>query len=154
MLMTQAAASSLETMMSGTSFQPILDNDPNHSGTRVVLCSGKHYYTLLDHFTKVNSTDVSLVRVEELSPFPRSQLKEVLAKYTKAEKIVWAQEEPENQGAWSYVQPRIDDVLRDLDIGSGRTIYAGRKSCATVAVAVGAWHKTEVEEIAALPLEV
>jgi len=154
MLMTQAAASSLETMMPGTSFQPVLDTDSNPSATRVIICSGKHYYTLLDHFTKVNATDVSLIRVEELSPFPRSQLKEVLAKYTKAEKIVWAQEEPENQGAWSYVQPRIDGVLRDLDLGSGRTIYAGRKSCATVAVAVGSWHKKEVEEIAALPLEV
>jgi 2-oxoglutarate dehydrogenase complex dehydrogenase (E1) component-like enzyme len=154
MLTTQAAASSLESMMPGTSFQPVLDTDPNHSATRVILCSGKHYYTLLDHFAKVIATDVSLVRVEELSPFPRRQLKEVLAKYTKAEKVVWAQEEPENQGAWSFVQSRIDGVLRDLDIGSGRTIYAGRKSCPTVAVAVGAWHKKEVEEIAALPLEV
>jgi len=142
-------------MMPGTKFQPVLDTDPNHSATRVILCSGKHYYTLHEHFTKTDAlSQVSLIRIEELSPFPRQQLSEVLAKYTKAEKIVWAQEEPENQGAWPFVQPRIEGVIRDLGIGGGRAIYAGRRSGATVAVAVGAWHKNEVEEIARLPLEV
>jgi probable 2-oxoglutarate dehydrogenase E1 component DHKTD1 len=154
-LIYQAAASELDTMTPGTSFQPILDTDPNHAATRVVLCSGKHYYTLLEHLTKVGALDkVSLIRVEELSPFPRKQLGEVLAKYSKADKIIWAQEEPENQGAWPYVQSRIDGVLRKLDLGVKWTTYAGRKSCPTVAVAVGAWHKKEVEEIARLPLEV
>jgi 2-oxoglutarate dehydrogenase complex dehydrogenase (E1) component-like enzyme len=119
------------------------------------LCSGKHYYTLLDYVTKSDAqVDVSLIRIEELSPFPRKQLREVLAKYKKADRVVWAQEEPENQGAWSYIQPRVDEVLRDLGMGSGRAVYAGRRSCATVAVAVGDWHKKEVEEIARLPLEV
>jgi len=141
--------------MTGTKFEPVLDTDPNPSATRVILCSGKHYYNLHEHFTKTNALDqVSLIRIEELSPFPRKQLGEVLKKYSKAEKIIWAQEEPENQGAWPYVQPRIEGVLRDLDWGGGRAIYAGRRSCATVAVAVGAWHKKEVEEIARLPLEV
>jgi probable 2-oxoglutarate dehydrogenase E1 component DHKTD1 len=153
--MNKAAASSLETMMPGTKFEPVLDTDPNPSASRIILCSGKHYYTLQEHFTKTNALDqVSLIRIEELSPFPRKQLSEVLEKYTKAEKIIWAQEEPENQGAWPYVQSRIEGVLRDLDMGGGRAIYAGRRSCATVAVAVGAWHKKEVEEIAKLPLEV
>jgi 2-oxoglutarate dehydrogenase complex dehydrogenase (E1) component-like enzyme len=142
-------------MMPGTKFESVLDTDPNYSATRIILCSGKHYYTLLEHFTKTDALDqVSLIRIEELSPFPRQQLSEVLTKYKKAEKIIWAQEEPENQGAWPYVQSRIDGVIRDLDIGGGRAIYAGRRSCATVAVAVGSWHKKEVEEIARLPLEV
>ena len=141
--------------MPGTKFEPVLDTEPNHSATRVILCSGKHYYTLHEHFTKTSALDqVSLIRIEELSPFPRKQLGEVLKKYSKAEKVIWAQEEPENQGAWPYVQSRIDGVLRELDMGGGRAIYAGRRSCATVAVAVGAWHKKEVEEIAKLPLEV
>lgn len=142
-------------MAEGTSFQPVLDTDPNPAAERIILCSGKHYYTLLEHFTKLEASDnVSLVRVEELSPFPRKQLKETLAKYTKADKVIWAQEEPENQGAWTYVQPRVDEVLRDLGIRGGRAIYAGRKTCPTVAVAVGDWHKKEVEELARLPLEV
>ena len=75
--------------------------------------------------------------------------------------MIWAQEEPENQGAWTYVQPRLDQILRDLNMKEKdgdemgmRTLYAGRKSCGTVATAVGAWHKKEVEEIARLPLEV
>lgn len=139
----------------GTSFQPVLDTEPNPSAKRVILCSGKHYYTLHDHFTASSTlSEVSLIRVEELSPFPRSQLREVLAKYAKAEKVVWAQEEPENQGAWAYVQPRLDEILRDLEVGKGRALYAGRKTCGTVATAVGAWHKKEVEKIARLPLEV
>jgi 2-oxoglutarate dehydrogenase complex dehydrogenase (E1) component-like enzyme len=142
-------------MAEGTSFQPVLDTDPNHSATRVILCSGKHYYTLHEHFTKINALDsVSLIRVEELSPFPRNQLKETLSRYTKAEKVIWAQEEPENQGAWPYIQPRVDEVLRELKMGGERAAYAGRRSCPTVAVAVGSWHKKEVEELANLPLEV
>lgn len=144
----------------GTSFQPVLDTDPNYSAKRAILCSGKHYYTLLDHFTKTSAlSQVSLIRVEELSPFPRTQLREVLGKYKEVEKVVWAQEEPENQGAWGYVQPRLDEILRDLAASTGngkemRTIYAGRKTCGTVATAIGAWHKKEVEQIANLPLEV
>lgn len=143
----------------GTSFQPVFDTDPNYSAKRVILCSGKHYYTLLDHFTNTSTlSKVSLIRVEELSPFPRTQLRDVLSKYKEVEKVIWAQEEPENQGAWGYVQPRLDELLRDLPVdGSGaekRTIYAGRKTCGTVATAVGAWHKKEVEQIANLPLEV
>jgi probable 2-oxoglutarate dehydrogenase E1 component DHKTD1 len=142
-------------MMPGTKFEPVLDTEQNHSATRIVLCSGKHYYTLHEHFTKTKALDqVSLIRIEELSPFPRQQLGDVLSRYTKAKKIVWAQEEPENQGAWPYVQSRIEGVLRQHDVGGGRVLYAGRRSCPTVAVAVGAWHKKEVEEIARLPLEV
>lgn len=142
-------------MAEGTSFQPVLDTDPNHSASRVILCSGKHYYTLHEHLGKTNAMgSVSLVRIEELSPFPRDQLKEALSKYTNAEKVVWAQEEPENQGAWSYVQSRVNEVLRQLDMSGGRALYAGRQSCPTVAVAIGSWHKKEVEEIANLPLEV
>jgi 2-oxoglutarate dehydrogenase complex dehydrogenase (E1) component-like enzyme len=142
-------------MEEGTSFQPVLDTDPNHSASRVILCSGKHYYTLHDHFTKTSAlSDVSLIRVEELSPFPRSQLKMILSKYTNVDKVVWAQEEPENQGSWSYVQPRLDEVLRDLGMGGNKGLYAGRRTCATVATAVGAWHKREIDEIARLSLEV
>lgn len=142
-------------MEEGTSFQPVLDTEPNHAASRIILCSGKHYYTLHEHFTKTSSMfDISLIRVEELSPFPRTRLREVLGKYGNAERVIWAQEEPENQGSWPFVQSRLDEVLRDLGMGGGRALYAGRKSCATVATAVGAWHKREVDEIARLPLAV
>lgn len=147
-------------MEEGTSFQPVLDTEPNHAAKRIILCSGKHYYTLHEHLTKTSAmSDVSLIRVEELSPFPRDRLREVLGKYKEVEKVIWAQEEPENQGAWIYVQPRVDELLRDLNLSFGdgdklRTLYAGRKTCGTVATAVGAWHKKEVEDIARLPLEI
>lgn len=97
-------------------------------------------------------SEVALVRVEELSPFPRKDLKEVLEKYDNAH-IVWAQEEPETQGPWTYVRPRVEDLLRGL----GRETfirYAGRRTAATVATGVGAWHKAEVAEILKYALEV
>ena len=90
--------------------------------------------------------DTALVRIEELSPFPYSEVKAVLRKYGDSE-IVWAQEEPENQGAWSYVLPRLDVALQGIGKEGKKIRYAGRKSGATVATGVAAWHKAEVGEI-------
>lgn len=133
-------------MSEGTSFKPVLDLDTNpHSPDRVILCSGKHFYTISETLAARSSSNIALVRIEELSPFPRKEVKEVLEKYSDAE-IVWAQEEPENQGAWTYLRPRLDEILKD--VGMDEVAYRGRKSCATVAVGVGAWHKREVQELA------
>jgi probable 2-oxoglutarate dehydrogenase E1 component DHKTD1 len=132
-------------MAPGTTFQPILDieSNPPHP-ERLVLCSGKHYYTLAEALGK-QPADVALVRIEELSPFPRKELEEVLDKYSSAD-IVWAQEEPENQGAWPFVRPRIEETLRSMS-RSDMVLYRGRESCATVATGVSSWHKREAEEI-------
>lgn len=151
LLRSSAAASALSEMTPGTRFQPIIDVENNPSDPdRLVLCSGKHYYTLAEAAAK-SSANVSLVRMEELSPFPRRELEAVLDRYSGAE-IVWAQEEPENQGAWSYVRPRIEEALRS--IGSSDLVsYRGRKSCATVATGVSSWHKQELEAIVREALE-
>ncbi len=135
-------------MATGTRFQAILKSEHNDvSAKTVILCSGKHYYTLLEHLTKSAQglSQIALVRIEELSPFPRHELAGALWKYGDAE-MVWAQEEPKNQGSWSYVQPRLEAVLRGLG-RDGSIRYAGRKSGATVATGVGAWHKAEMAEI-------
>jgi probable 2-oxoglutarate dehydrogenase E1 component DHKTD1 len=144
-------------MQEGTTFQPVLECEHNPSPsatTRLILCSGKHYYTLLDHLSQSQNESLractSLIRIEELSPFPRAQLRDILGKYIKNDvKVIWAQEEPENQGAWTFVKPRIEEVLRDsASGGTGIEVgYAGRKSGATVATAVGDWHKRELKEI-------
>jgi probable 2-oxoglutarate dehydrogenase E1 component DHKTD1 len=132
----------------GTRFEPVLEGERNTSEAKnLVLCSGKHYYTLLEALTAAGKTDqTALMRVEELSPFPREKLQEVMERYTTVEQVVWAQEEPANQGAWTYVRPRIEGVIRSLglDLPLG---YAGRKEGATTATAVGSWHKREVEEL-------
>jgi probable 2-oxoglutarate dehydrogenase E1 component DHKTD1 len=145
LLRAPAAASPLSEMGLGTSFQPVMDLDTNpHSPDRLILCSGKHFYTLSEALAS-RSANVALVRIEELSPFPRNDLRAVLEKYNNAE-MVWAQEEPENQGPWTFVRPRIEDAMREAGV-DGPLLYRGRQSCATVAVGVGSWHKQEVAQL-------
>lgn len=135
----------------GTRFRPILESEhTSRSIKTVILCSGKHYYSLLEYITQTAAaadrlSDFCFVRIEELSPFPRAELANILRRYKRAD-LVWAQEEPENQGPWTYVRPRLEQITRGL--GKYRKIrYAGRKSGATVATGVGAWHKAESLEI-------
>ncbi|WVQ79042.1 oxoglutarate dehydrogenase (succinyl-transferring), E1 component [Cryptococcus sp. DSM 104549] len=155
LLRSPLAASPLEDMLPSTRFQAVLDTPPKSQAERVVLCSGKHYYTLLEKAAAAGREDVALVRIEELSPFPYAPLEEVLSKYLGAsgvKKVVWAQEEPQNQGAWTYARPKIEGVLKKVGWEGGLE-YAGRKPGATTATGVGAWHKKEVEEIVRDALE-
>lgn len=124
-------------MALGTRFEPVLDDvsvtDPS-STERVVLCSGKLYYDLIKERDAVNSP-TALVRVEELSPFPSARLAEVLGRYTNVRDIVWVQEEPYNQGAYSHIRPRVERVLESLE-GQKRLRYVGRKPDAVPAPGV------------------
>ncbi|KAJ2233850.1 hypothetical protein IWW45_003877 [Coemansia sp. RSA 485] len=115
LLRLASAASSLSEMGPGTSFQPVLD-DPTVADPRIVqrviMVSGKLYYDL----AKIKEEHplgehIAIVRVEELSPFPRDALYNALAKYTSASDFVWVQEEPRNAGAYSFVAPRIKQLL-------------------------------------------
>ena len=78
---------------------------------RIIMCSGKVYYDLFEYRAKHKITDVAIFRVEQISPFPFDGVTEEQARFPKAE-IVWAQEEPLNMGAWTYVEPRIESALR------------------------------------------
>jgi probable 2-oxoglutarate dehydrogenase E1 component DHKTD1 len=130
-----------------TRFQPVLADNVTDA-QRVVLCSGKHYYTLSDAIKERGGGDaagISLVRVEELSPFPSAALAKVLAQHKPDAVVSWAQEEPENQGAWNFVRPRLDALLAAR--GAQPASYAGRKAAPTTATGVGAWHKAQTEEI-------
>jgi 2-oxoglutarate dehydrogenase E1 component len=102
MLRLRGATSSVEDFTSGT-FEPVLDDHTVEGRSRrVVLHSGKIYYDLLSEREKRGLPDVALVRLEQFYPFPETQLRDVLARYPGAE-IVWAQDEPENQGAWPFL---------------------------------------------------
>ena len=79
--------------------------------TRVVLCSGKVFYDLLAARRKTGADDVALVRVEQLYPLPAEELADVLAGYPAADDLVWAQEEPANQGPWSHIALALPDHL-------------------------------------------
>ncbi|WVQ94500.1 oxoglutarate dehydrogenase (succinyl-transferring), E1 component [Kwoniella sp. CBS 9459] len=150
LLRSPLAASPLDEMSTRTRFQPVLVEPTSPSANRVILCSGKHYYTLLEHLTKTDKLEsATLVRIEELSPFPYAELESALSNVLSGrneKQVIWAQEEPENQGAWTYVRPRLEGTLRKVGF-EGQVRYAGRKTGATTAVAVGDWHKKEVQEI-------
>lgn len=143
-------------MADGSAFKPVLNDDlvrsSGSSPVRVILCSGKHYYTLKQYAeSREGVTDkVAIVRIEELAPFPFQTLAEVLRPYVGAKDFIWAQEEPYQQGAWTHVRERIDDVLSRLNV-EARVRYSGRAPCPTVATAVGDWHKAEVTQITQEP---
>jgi 2-oxoglutarate dehydrogenase E1 component len=89
---------------------------------RVVVCTGKVYFDLLEKRREHKLNDVAIVRLEQLYPLPEDRLVEVMGSYSKATEIVWCQEEPKNQGAWYFIHPR----LRDLATDKQKIFYAGR----------------------------
>lgn len=111
---------------------PEIDKQNPRKVKRVVLCSGKVYYELLikrrENKNKLN--DIALIRIEQLYPFPYDELKAELKKYSEAEKVIWCQEEPKNQGAWFYTRHRLAKcLLQDNQILD----YAGRPASAAAA---------------------
>lgn len=112
---------------------------------RVVLCSGKVYYDLLQTRTEQNIKDVALVRVEQLYPFPADAIVRELKKYPKAD-VVWCQEEPENQGAWQFVDRRLEACMIDAKCSVARPAYAGRVAAA--APATGSLKRHNAEQAA------
>ncbi|HEV7387641.1 MAG TPA: 2-oxoglutarate dehydrogenase E1 component, partial [Gemmatimonadaceae bacterium] len=130
------AASKLSDLASG-SFRPVID-DPVASQqreaiTRLVFCSGKIYYDL----AVKRAPHVALVRVEELYPWPGTQIAQIVDLYPAIEEVVWAQEEPKNQGAWSYAAPR----LRMSTGNALLTRYIGRPDRASPAEGYAEVHK-------------
>jgi len=109
---------------------------------RVVLCTGKVYFDLMEVRDKRNESRIQFLRLEQLYPFPENVLALELNRFPKAE-IVWCQEEPQNQGAWSFVAPRIELTIAQLG-GSGRPRYVGRPEYASTAAGLMAQHTSEL----------
>jgi 2-oxoglutarate dehydrogenase E1 component len=139
LLRSELASSRTEDFTTG-SFSEILpapEVAPPDKIERVILCSGKVYYDLLTHRETNKSTNAAIVRLEQLYPLAEEKLRATLAPLRKAQKIVWCQEESQNMGAWSYIEPRLRALL-------GREIiYAGRNASASPAVGALAIHKRE-----------
>ena len=109
---------------------------------RVIICSGKVYYDLLEERRKREINDVALVRLEQIYPFPWKGILQQLSRYPHAE-VVWAQEEPANMGAWFFVSQRIETIMRELGNDYKRPVYVGRRGAASPATGL---HKRHVEE--------
>ncbi len=118
MLRLKAATSKAEEFTSG-GFRPVIGDDSVNAADvrKVVFCSGKVYYDLVEERTKRGLTDTAIVRIERLYPLPGEELQAEIARYSNAAKFVWAQEEPANQGAWPFVALNLIDHL-DLAVGA------------------------------------
>ncbi len=144
LLRHKLAVSSLEELSTG-SFKPILaeiDEFEIKKIKRVVFCSGKIYYELLEKRRLDKRTDVVIIRIEQLYPFPDQESKKILQEYKTIKKIIWCQEEPENQGAWYYIKHQLHACLEKGQILQ----YAGRPPAA--APAVGYHHLHELQQAA------
>ena len=113
---------------------------------RVVLCTGKVYYDLLEEREKREVDDVYLMRVEQLYPFPYKALMAELARFPNAE-IVWCQEEPRNMGYWTFVEPNIEYVLGKIEVKAERPRYVGRVPTASTATGIAAKHKQQQDAL-------
>ncbi len=132
LLRAKSAGSPLEAFITGGFSAVIGAGDAVNAGhvRRVVACSGKVYFDLLDAAKERNITHIALVRIEQLYPFPRDAFSTEMARYPNATELIWAQEEPQNQGAWFSIQHH----LRECIVDAQRMIYAGRPFAASPAV--------------------
>jgi len=141
LLRHKLAISTLEDLAEG-SFQTVIPEidaqDPANVG-RIVLCSGKVYYDLLEKRRAEGRDDIAIVRLEQLYPFPEDDLIEVLAPYKNAKHIVWCQEEPMNQGAWYCSQHHMRRIISGHD-KSLVLEYAGRDASAAPACGYASMH--------------
>ena len=110
---------------------------------RVVLCSGKVGYDLMEARDAAGLTDTTVIRIEQLYPFPGDPLAVRLKRMLKLEDVVWAQEEPRNNGGWSFVEPFIEDALTAAGKKGMRPRYAGRGAAASPATGLMSRHQTE-----------
>jgi 2-oxoglutarate dehydrogenase E1 component len=149
------AVSSLKEMAEGTYFHTVI---PDHEikgsqAKRVILCSGKVYYDLLEERTKHNINDIAIIRLEQYYPFPHTHLLEALKPY-KDVPLIWCQEEPMNMGAWNFLDRRLEGVLVELGAKHVRPIYVGRSSAASPATGVLSRHAAEQSEVIAKALSI
>lgn len=138
-----ACVSSLNDFAKG-SFQEVIDDPASvQNPSKVIFCSGKIFYELAQEREKRKSSDIALVRIEQLYPFPAEKVKSVLQKYQAVERIYWTQEEHYNMGAWEYIRPLFNQLLGAKDAVK----YIGRDRSASPAAGSHALHKIQSEEI-------
>jgi len=141
LLRLPAAASSIDDLSNG-GFQPLIDDaeiSDRDAVKRIVMCSGKVYYDLIDARRKTDDRRVAIVRLEQFYPFPLKSIREMLSSYPHANELVWAQEEPQNMGGWTFVQERLENLLPNCE----RPRYVGRSASASPATGSYSIHQKE-----------
>jgi 2-oxoglutarate dehydrogenase E1 component len=146
-------------MGDGTSFHRVLwdDAELNNGNTtiklkgdaeirRVILCSGKVYYDLLDEREKRGLDDIYILRLEQLYPWPMKSMMHELARFPNAE-LVWCQEEPKNMGGYTFAEPWLEVTLEKMNLRAKRARYAGRPASASTAAGLMSKHLKELETL-------
>jgi 2-oxoglutarate dehydrogenase E1 component len=116
---------------------------PDELIKRVVICTGKVYFDLMEEREKRDEGRIQILRIEQLYPFPETALAQELRRFPKAD-IVWCQEEPKNQGAWHFIEQRIEDTIANLG-GTQRPRYVGRPEYASTAAGLMSQHIAELK---------
>ncbi|WP_457650460.1 2-oxoglutarate dehydrogenase E1 component [Profundibacter sp.] len=153
LLRHKRAVSDKAEFITGSSFHRILWDDAQKGTSetklvvddkikRVVMCSGKVYYDLLEEREKRGINDIYLLRIEQFYPVPAMSMSKELGRFTNAD-VIWCQEEPKNQGAWTFMEPNIEWVLGRIKAKSKRPTYAGRPASASPATGLGKTHKAQ-----------
>ncbi len=157
LLRHKMAVSKTEDFVTGSSFHRVLWDDAQKGNSdtrlkkdkdikRVVMCSGKVYYDLLEERDARGIDDVYLMRIEQFYPFPAHSLLNELTRFKGAE-MVWCQEEPKNQGAWNFIEPNIEWVLERIKAKTTRPRYVGRPASASPATGLAKQHKAQQDAL-------
>jgi len=157
LLRHKKAVSSLAELAEGSSFHRVLHDDaerrpdvagltikPDADIRRVILCSGKVYYDLLERREREGIDDIYLMRLEQFYPWPMKSLLTELGRFANAE-LVWCQEEPKNMGGWTFVDPWLELTLEKLSVKSKRARYVGRPASASTAAGLMSRHLKELD---------
>ena len=153
LLRHKLAVSNADDFTTGSSFHRVLwdDAQKGHSDTqlepdnkikRLVLCSGKVYFDLLEERDARGIDDIYLMRVEQFYPFPALSMVKELDRFKQAD-VLWCQEEPKNQGAWNFIEPNIEWVLTRIKAKHKRPSFAGRPASASPATGLASQHKSQ-----------
>ena len=159
LLRHKLCVSTLEEMGPGSEFRRLLWDDAEYKPEiskiklhadkdikRVIMCSGKIYYELFEVREELKRNDIYLLRVEQLYPYPDDAMQVELKRFKNAD-MVWCQEEPKNMGAWSFINPFIEESLLAIKAKNARPRYVGRPAAASTATGIAAKHKKEQQAI-------
>lgn len=132
------AVSKLEDFTKGAFLEIIDDPIESAKTDRVILCSGKVYYDLVDYREKNKIENTAIIRIEQLYPLHRDALAKLADDYGRDARLIWCQEEPQNMGAWSFIAPQLEEIF------GRKAIYAGRDAAASPAVGLLALHRIQL----------